>query len=36
VSGFRKRDIAYYVITRSLSERLSDRVIEWERRRNDR
>jgi hypothetical protein len=27
VSGFRKRDIAYYIVTRSLSERIANRVM---------
>lgn len=30
VSGFRKRDIAYYVLTRSLSRIVCESVIEWE------
>lgn len=30
VSGFRKRDILYYVITRSLSPKVSEVVEEWE------
>lgn len=30
VSGFRKRDILYYIFTRSFSERVAMRVIEWE------
>lgn len=33
VSGFRLRDIAYYVLTRSLSLRIADRVIAWEQKR---
>lgn len=35
VSGFRKRDIAYYVITRSLSRSFCEAVMAWERRRED-
>lgn len=34
VSGFRKRDIAYYVLTRSLSHAVCVRVLRWERKRN--
>lgn len=30
VSGFRIRDIAYYLVTRSFSERIAERVIAWE------
>ncbi|WP_337004085.1 MULTISPECIES: hypothetical protein [unclassified Microbacterium] len=30
VSGFRKRDIAYYLLTRSLSARVAEAVIRWE------
>jgi hypothetical protein len=33
VSGFRKRDIAYYLVTRSLSFRVFVAVLKWERRR---
>lgn len=36
VSGFRKRDIVYYVVTRSFSAWLGDRVIAWEQRRSSR
>jgi hypothetical protein len=31
VSGFRGRDIAYFVVTRSFSRRLFYRVVRWER-----
>lgn len=30
VSGFRKRDIIYYIVTRSLSRRLCNAVLDWE------
>lgn len=32
VSGFRKRDIVYYLLTRELSERIWRRVMAWEQR----
>tara|TARA_R100000365_G_C2747226_1_gene76958 strand:- start:4294 stop:4677 length:384 start_codon:yes stop_codon:yes gene_type:complete len=34
VSGFRLRDIAYYIATRSLSRRICHAVIRWEQRRH--
>jgi hypothetical protein len=30
VSGFRKRDIVYFLLTRSLSDRIRRRVMAWE------